>query len=75
MVRGRRLRGVLLRLVLNRRVAIAIGVALAAPGIVLLARDYRWESGLTDGLALVTVATGAAIAWTGVTGRRGDWIE
>lgn len=74
-MRARRLRGYLLRLVLNRPVAIAVGVAVVAPGALLMWRDYEWESGATDGLALVLVATGVALVWTGVTGRRGDWAE
>jgi hypothetical protein len=63
MPRARRLRGMLLRLVLNRPVAIAVGVALAAPGALLLLRDYAWESGVTDGLGLLALATGVAIVW------------
>jgi hypothetical protein len=64
-----------LRLVLNRPVAIAAGVVLAAPGALIMTRDYAWESGVTDGLALVTLATGIALAWAGATGRQGDWVE
>lgn len=75
MPRARRLRGLLLRLVLNRPLAVAIGAALVLPGAWVLFADYSWESGATDGLALVSLATGAAIAWTGVTGRQADWIE
>jgi hypothetical protein len=65
----------LLRLVLNRPVAIAAGLAMATPGLLLILRDYPWESGVTDGLSLLAVATGIALAWAGVTGRRGDWVE
>ena len=65
----------LLRLVLNRSAAVAAGVALATPGAVLLLRDFPWESGATDGLALVLLATGIALVWAGLTGRREDWIE
>jgi hypothetical protein len=65
----------LLRLVLNRAAAVAAGAALAAPGVVLLLHDFRWESGATDGLALVLLATGMALTWAGLTGRRPDWIE
>jgi hypothetical protein len=74
-MRARRLRGWLLRLVLNRRAAIAVGAIIATPGVVLLASDYRWESGLTDGAALLTLATGVAVMWAGLTGRQADWIE
>ena len=51
------------------------GAALAAPGAALLLNDFPWESRATDGLALVLLATGVALAWAGLTGRRPDWIE
>jgi hypothetical protein len=72
---ARRLRGVLLRLVLNRSAAVAAGAALVAPATLLLLRDFPWESGATDGLGLVMLATGIALAWAGLTGRRPDWME
>jgi hypothetical protein len=75
MPRARRLRGLLIRLVLNRPFAIACGATIAAPGALLMLGDFSWESGVTDGLALVAVATGAALAWAGLSGRRGDWVE
>lgn len=74
-MRARRLRGLLLRLTLNRPVAIAAGLLVAAPGALVMFRDFAWESGATDGIALVLVATGAALVWTGVAGRRADWVE
>jgi len=74
MPRARRLRGLVLRLVLNRPLAIGAGLATAAPGVLLMVGDYAWESGVTDGLGLLAVATGVAIAWAGVTGRKGDWV-
>jgi hypothetical protein len=40
-----------------------------------MVRDYAWESGVTDGLSLLAVATGIAIAWAGFSGRRPDWVE
>ena len=55
--------------------AIAVGAAIGTPGVWLLVADYAWESGMTDGLALLTLATGVALAWTGVTGRQPDWID
>ena len=64
-----------LRLVLNRAAAITAGAVLAAPGAALLLHDFPWESGATDGLALVLLATGVALVWAGLTGRRPDWIE
>ena len=75
MARGRRLRGLLLRLVLNRPLTIAVGAALASPAVMLLAADYPWETGATDGIALLALATGIALAWSGVTGRKPDWYE
>jgi len=72
---GRRLRGALIRLVLNRPVSIVLGVALLAPAIWLWAGDYRWENAITDGLALVLGATGAAFLAAGLGGRRPDWID
>lgn len=75
MTRARRARGRLLRLILNRPLAVAVGVALAAPAAALLVKDYAWESGVTDGLALVLLGTGLAVLWSGVTGRRPDWVE
>lgn len=75
MPRARRLRGFLLRLVLNRVVSTGAGILLALPGALLVAGDYAWETGVTDGIALLTLATGVALAWAGVTGRRPDWVE
>ncbi len=73
--RTRRARGVLLRLVLNRPAAILVGAALAAPAAWLLLRDYAWESGLTDGLVMLALATGVALVWTGASGRQPDWFD
>lgn len=75
MSRGRRLRGLLLRLVLNRPVAIAAGAAVASPALLLLVNDYSWETGATDGLVLVALATGVALVWAGVSGRKPDWYH
>jgi hypothetical protein len=72
-MRARRLRGALLRLVLNRPLAIAIGVAIAAPGALLLLNDYSWENGVTDGLSLIALASGIAVIWAGISGRQPDW--
>ena len=71
----RRLRGFVLRLVLNRPAAIGCGLLLLSPGLWLFFTDQRWESGATDGMALLLVATGVAITWTGMTGRQGDWVD
>jgi hypothetical protein len=71
----KRLRGLLLRLVLKRAVAITAGLALLAPAVWLFVRDFRWESSVTDGLGLVLGATGAAFVLAGIGGRRPDWFE
>jgi hypothetical protein len=65
----------ILRLVLNRPLAVGVGALLAAPGVLLMLHDYEWESGLTDGVALVAVATGFAVVWAGITGRQPDWRD
>ena len=75
MGQGRRLRGHLLRLVRHRPLAIVAGALVALPGVLLLANDYRWETGVTDGLALIALATGAALMWSGVTGHQPDWYD
>jgi hypothetical protein len=72
---ARRVRGLLIRLVLNRPVAVAAGAIIATPGVLLLMGDYRWESGVTDGVALLTLATGVALAWAGLSGRQPDWVD
>jgi hypothetical protein len=72
---GRRLRGWFIRLVLNRTVSIVLGLMLLVPAAWLFFGDYRWESPLTDGLQLILGATGAALLFAGLGGRRPDWIE
>ena len=70
----RRGRGLLLRFVRRRPLAVAIGLAMVAPAawIELSGRVNAWWM---DGLALVVGATGLAIAWTGITGVPPDWQE
>ena len=70
----RRARGALLRLVRRRPVALLVGTTLMAPAAWLQwsGRADRWW---VEGLALVLVATGAAIFWTGLTGLPPDWID
>jgi hypothetical protein len=75
MPRARRLRGIVLRLVLNRPLAVAAGTLMALPAVVVMAGDYTWETGVTDGLALLAAATGGALVWAGLSGRRADWVE
>ena len=70
----RRMRGVVLRLVRRRALAIAVGVALAAPAawVELAGRSDAWW---VEGLSLVVGATGLALLWTGLTGVSPDWID
>jgi hypothetical protein len=72
---GRRLRGRVMRLVLNRTASIVTGLLLLIPAVWLFAGDYPWETPATDGLQLVLGATGAALLFAGLGGRRPDWIE
>jgi hypothetical protein len=70
----RRARGTILRIVRRRRLAVAIGVALAAPAVWL---ELSGGSGSwwINGLGLIVGATGAALLWTGLTGIRPDWVD
>jgi hypothetical protein len=72
---GRRLRGRLLRLALNRTVSIPLGLILLAPAAWMSLGDYTWETPTTDGLTLILGATGAALLLAGLGGRRPDWVE
>ncbi len=69
----RRFRGFLLRFVRRRAAAVSVGLVLVlfACWVEIDGRGPWWG----DGLALVVGATGAAIAWTGLTGHRPDWID
>jgi hypothetical protein len=71
----KRLRGVLLRTVYARRAARAIGAMLVVLAASLWFGDFSWETALTEGLALVSAATGIAFLVAGLQGRRGDWSE
>jgi hypothetical protein len=70
----RRVRGVLLRLVRRRPLAIVVGATLALPAAWL---EVSGGSGAwwLDGLSLLLGATGAALLWTGLTGPRPDWLD
>ena len=70
----RRLRGVVLRLVRRRLLAVAVGAALAVPAA-WVEFSGHYGAWWVDGLALVVGATGLAIFWTGLTGAAPDWIE
>ena len=71
----KRLRGSLLRFLLKRPAAIALGLILLMPALSLLFQDFSWESPVTDGLGLIAGATGAAFLMAGIGGRRPDWID
>ncbi|MBI4476737.1 MAG: hypothetical protein HY654_06160 [Acidobacteria bacterium] len=75
LLRGRRLRGVLVRAVLRRWPALVIGVVCLVPSIAVMVGDFAWESSATDGLALVVGASGAAFLIAALGGRRPDWME
>jgi hypothetical protein len=70
----RRVRGLVLRLVRRRGLAVVVGTALAAPAA-WLELSGRFESWWIDGLSLVVAATGVALLWAGLTGSKPDWIE
>jgi len=70
----RRVRGMLLRIVRRRPLAIAVGVTLAAPAawLELTGGSGAWW---LDGLGLLIGATGAALIWTVLSGPRPDWVD
>jgi hypothetical protein len=70
----RRLRGVVLRLVRRRALAMLVGLALVLPSAYVEFAG-RYAAWWIDGLALVAGATGLAILWTGLTGAAPDWID
>ena len=72
---GKRLRGWFLRLALNRPLSVVLGLLLLTPAVWLFVGDYRWETPITDGLQLILGATGAALLFAGIGGRRPDWID
>ena len=70
----RRARGILLRLVRHRALAIVVGLVLAVPAA-WVEFSGRYEAGWAQGLALVLGASGLAILWTGLTGASPDWVD
>ena len=70
----KRTRGAILRLVRRRALAMAVGLALAAPAawVEIVARDVSWWM---EGVGLIAGATGLALIWTALTGAAPDWIE
>jgi hypothetical protein len=70
----RRARGLLLRFVRRRPVALLAGLALVAPaGWVEF--SGRFDAWWVQGVALVAGATGFALAWTALVGVTPDWID
>jgi len=70
----RRLRGMILRLVRRRALAITVGLALVIPAA-WVEFSGQFDAWWIEGLALVVAATGVAILWTGLTGAAPDWID
>src|SRR5437773_1014558 len=70
----RRARGLLLRLVRRRALAIVVGLALAVPAA-WIEFGSRHDAWWVQGIALVLLASGLAVLWTGVTGPSPDWID
>ncbi len=70
----RRVRGVVLRLVRRRPLAILVGALLAAPAA-WIEFSGRYGAWWIDGLALIVLATGVAVLWTGLTGVAPDWVD
>jgi len=70
----RRARGLLLRFVRRRVLAVVVGLALAAPAL-WSELGAHTESPWLQGLSMIVAATGAAILWTGLAGVKPDWID
>jgi hypothetical protein len=70
----RRARGMLLRLVRRRPLAMSVGLALVVPAA-WVEFSGRFEAWWVQGLALVIGATGLSIFWTGMTGPSPDWVD
>jgi hypothetical protein len=69
-----RTRGMVLRLVRRRGLAMLVGAALAVPAA-WVEFSGRFSAWWIEGLALIVGATGIAILWTGLTGISPDWTE
>ena len=70
----RRTRGLLLRFVRRRGLTLVVGAALTAAAL-WLELSGRYDAWWVDGAALILGATGAAFAWTGLTGLRPDYLD
>jgi hypothetical protein len=70
----RRARGMLLRLVRRRAIAMTVGLLLVLPSawVELSGRFAAWW---VNGLSLIVCATGLSIFWTGLTGPSPDWVD
>ena len=55
--------------------AITLGLIFLIPAAWLMVQDFPWETAVTDGLGLIVGATGAALLFAGIGGRRPDWQE
>jgi hypothetical protein len=64
----------LLRLVRRRALAIVVGLALAVPAA-WVEFSGRHDAWWIQGLALVLLASGLAVLWTGITGPSPDWVD
>jgi ABC-type uncharacterized transport system permease subunit len=64
----------LLRLVRRRAIAIVVGLALAVPAA-WIEFSGRYDAWWVHGLALVLLASGLAVLWTGITGPSPDWVD
>ena len=71
---ARRIRGVILRLVRRRALALIVGACLVVPAAWVEVFS-RYDAWWLEGLALVAGATGLALIWTGLTGLSPDWID
>jgi len=69
-----RARGVLLRLVRHRLLAVSAGAMLMLPAL-WFELSGRFGAWWIDGLSLVLGATGGALLWSGLSGVRPDWID
>lgn len=64
----------MLRFVRRRRLAMAVGLALAFPAA-WVEFSGGYDAWWMEGLALVFLASGLAVFWTGLTGASPDWVD
>jgi hypothetical protein len=70
----RRARGIVLRIVRRRALAVILGLTLMLPAA-WIEFSGRYDAWWIEGLSLVIGATGTALLWTGLTGASPDWID